>query len=950
MDYKESKLLRKHYRDITFDTLKNRHDNFFFEKVLQTKNQIYDTMHFKGILKNPNTPKLILFQKLGQPHTNRDFSYDQYQMNFSDTRFFRDFKNKIESEFDKESMIMQTTNNNYNKRNQESEGKLWREFHSHFNRRTRDKGLMNHHDFLDLPSINYHGNSEEKSILLKQQQNYTEGYLLDQERQINQRKNLEQMKLKSIQIPLNSKFQTHRKKFNKSHFDVPLYQAKKMNQSLVEDTSEKQKNSQPTKVQIRRQMLMNQEEKSRQSLSKHFIYIIVDGCNIYDQDTQAYFVDINERLALMVPEKIWQLKTAEKLNIYEKLNLSAPAYILQKQNLNEFLQDLSQIFKQQFRALFTLHGQRITSLVQVPLQAKILVASISKVFISVLGIDNLENQLNTKSHRSSHQSRLMQIRRENSDEKHTSMHSWVQGACIEWVRKNDKFMNDSVILQNNKNIQFESAEVSMEEHNESKPRFNFKPGPNSTQRFQLGRPRPSEISPRNKPSFIMSELYDLWSEIFIHDQLEDEIVKLIFQKIDHVKELEQQKVTKNIMEEYKSSGTRFSSNAARLNSSLGGQQKQSPTDPNNSFTKITQRIFQRALNSTQTRINPREDLNSSIMTFQDITKNRATFMNRSKVNDSSIDQSIDASIGNNQPTTNFNQSVMSMRRTSKVNTGGLVSVNPNGYIPQTAPVTVQTISIHNNDDKMLKNEEIKRICEKHRLTRKEVYDIRSQFVSMCILSKEDEQNPDKEQSILFPTGQSNTSRMGQYTALLNKGNKQEQEGILINYFVKNCSFLSGTLPHICKRILVAIGNLYNIQYLISIGLDIENAHAQVNWPTFLELYCIFEAGRIERSLLAKFWIKFFDQKLMGQVSETEYLTILEELVRGNSFKKPNKTTKMFAKMFQKVLRDAGCLGDNNEIIDEKFNHALTDDLIDIQILCSALGRQQLDENFMKTKL
>jgi len=41
-------------------------------------------------------------------------------------------------------------------------------------------------------------------------------------------------------------------------------------------------------------------------------------------------VDINERLTLMVPDKIWQLKTAEKLNIYEKLNLSAPAYILQK--------------------------------------------------------------------------------------------------------------------------------------------------------------------------------------------------------------------------------------------------------------------------------------------------------------------------------------------------------------------------------------------------------------------------------------------------------------------------------------------------------------------------------------------------------------------------------------------------------------------------------------------
>ena len=76
-------------------------------------------------------------------------------------------------------------------------------------------------------------------------------------------------------------------------------------------------------------------------------------------------------------------------------------------------------------------------------------------------------------------------------------------------------------------------------------------------KFQFGKPRPSEISPRNKPSFIMSELFELWNEIYINDQLEEEIVKLIFQKIDHVKELEQQKITKNIMEEFKSTGNRF---------------------------------------------------------------------------------------------------------------------------------------------------------------------------------------------------------------------------------------------------------------------------------------------------------------------------------------------------------------------------------------------------------
>ena len=55
------KFFRQNYRDINFDTLRDRHDNFQFQKVLQTKNKIHDTMHFQGILDNPTTPKLILF-------------------------------------------------------------------------------------------------------------------------------------------------------------------------------------------------------------------------------------------------------------------------------------------------------------------------------------------------------------------------------------------------------------------------------------------------------------------------------------------------------------------------------------------------------------------------------------------------------------------------------------------------------------------------------------------------------------------------------------------------------------------------------------------------------------------------------------------------------------------------------------------------------------------------
>ena len=45
----------------------------------------------------------------------------------------------------------------------------------------------------------------------------------------------------------------------------------------------------------------------------------------------------------------------------------------------------------------------------------------------------------------------------------------------------------------------------------------------------------------------------------------------------------------------------------------------------------------------------------------------------------------------------------------------------------------------NKGSRMLKTEEIREICEKHQLTRMEVYNIRSQFAGMCLMSKEDEQ-------------------------------------------------------------------------------------------------------------------------------------------------------------------------------------------------------------------
>lgn len=58
-------MFAKHYKEITFDTLKERHDNFSFEKVIETKSQIHNTIFFNN---PPNNSNLVLFMK--QPQTS----------------------------------------------------------------------------------------------------------------------------------------------------------------------------------------------------------------------------------------------------------------------------------------------------------------------------------------------------------------------------------------------------------------------------------------------------------------------------------------------------------------------------------------------------------------------------------------------------------------------------------------------------------------------------------------------------------------------------------------------------------------------------------------------------------------------------------------------------------------------------------------------------------------
>jgi len=98
---------------------------------------------------------------------------------------------------------------------------------------------------------------------------------------------------------------------------------------------------------------------------------------------------------------------------------------------------------------------------------------------------------------------------------------------------------------------------------------------------------------------------------------------------------------------------------------------------------------------------------------------------------------------------------------------------------------------------------------------------------------------------------------------------------------------------------------------------------------------------MEKAALIMFWRKFFDQGGRGFVEQREYMTVLEQLVRGNTLRKPSATTELFAQMFQKMMKNAGCL-EARETINEDGDGKEITHVIKSEQLVAAFEREDID--------
>ena len=83
------------------------------------------------------------------------------------------------------------------------------------------------------------------------------------------------------------------------------------------------------------------EFKKRQYPLRH-LFVILDGQDLGHVRTLKFsYEEVNTRLCKIVPQKIWNSTPAQRMDLYQRVELSKPSAIMMKQNLLEILDEVN---------------------------------------------------------------------------------------------------------------------------------------------------------------------------------------------------------------------------------------------------------------------------------------------------------------------------------------------------------------------------------------------------------------------------------------------------------------------------------------------------------------------------------------------------------------------------------------------------------------------------------
>ena len=154
----------------------------------------------------------------------------------------------------------------------------------------------------------------------------------------------------------------------------------------------------------------------------------MDGQDIMGKHLDFWYFEIAHFVAKLIPQRVWDNKT-EKLNLYERLMLAAPAIVLQKQMMKEFLAELSLKVGHEILSIYTATGKRIRTVISIPMYSKVLICSTEKSLKGLKNLDKVQAIADAMPERES-----IMKGHEADEEK---VQQYLQTACISWMNKTE---------------------------------------------------------------------------------------------------------------------------------------------------------------------------------------------------------------------------------------------------------------------------------------------------------------------------------------------------------------------------------------------------------------------------------------------------------------------------------------------------------------------------------
>ena len=270
---------------------------------------------------------------------------------------------------------------------------MWKDFHRHFGDAARRTTPQNHHDFLDAyknarESGDFSAYPHSRAHRLE---DAAGEYALGQDRITRAHRNYNKMKLASITIPV------HKTQVNKNNDALIL----KGRQRQKEQDDKKRKkeiewlksmqSAEPPKSPLRTRAIKLADEFKKRVFPERHLFVVIDGQDLFKtKDLKFAYVEINARLCKAIPQKVWDSQGAQRLDLYQRIELAKPSKLLMKQIILETIDEVNTRLDMQNSPMYCawqLDGSKIKSFMDIHQNCRVIVVSPDKDFKGIQGLE-----------------------------------------------------------------------------------------------------------------------------------------------------------------------------------------------------------------------------------------------------------------------------------------------------------------------------------------------------------------------------------------------------------------------------------------------------------------------------------------------------------------------------------------------------------------------------------